>query len=169
MPYLYSVVREGCRTGLPIIRALWLHYPEDIEATKRGDEFLWGRNILVAPVTEKGAKTRDVYLPHGMWIDFWTNEQSVGGRVVSRTVDFTTTPLYITAGAIMPIGPVKQYTNEKVDAPFTLHVYPGADGQFELYEDDGETFNFRRGEWTGISMRWIDKSRRLSLALSKGS
>jgi alpha-glucosidase (family GH31 glycosyl hydrolase) len=78
-------------------------------------------------------------------------------------------PLYVRAGAIIPFGPVKQYTEEKVNAPLTLRIYPGADGQFELYEDDGRTFNFRRGEWMGILMRWTDKSRRLSLALSKGS
>lgn len=169
MPYLYSVVREGCRTGLPIIRALWLHHPKDIEATKRGDEFLWGRDILVAPVTEKAAKSRDVYLPHGVWYDFWNHEKLVGGRVVSRNVALETMPLYVRAGAIIPFGPVKQYTEEKVDAPFTLRLYPGADGQFELYEDDGRSFNFRHGEWIGILMRWIDKSRRLSLVLLKGS
>ena len=75
----------------------------------------------------------------------------------------------VRAGAIIPLGPVKQYTEEKVNAPSTLRVYPGADGQFELYEDDGRTFNFRRGEWMGIVMRWTDKSRRLSLSLSKAS
>jgi len=78
-------------------------------------------------------------------------------------------PLYIKAGAIIPFGPVKQYTEEKVNAPSTLRLYPGADGQFELYEDDGRTFNFRHGEWMGILMRWNDKSRRLALSLSKGS
>ena len=169
MPYLYSVVREGCRTGLPIMRALWLHYPNDIEASKRGDEFLWGRDILVAPVTEKAAKIRDVYLPQGVWYDFWNNEEIAGGRVVSRNVDLATMPLYVRAGAIIPFGPVKQYTEERADTPFSLRVSPGADGQFELYEDDGRTFNFRHGEWMGILMRWTDKSRRLSLALSKGS
>ena len=131
--------------------------------------FLWGRDILVAPVTEKGAKTRDVYLPSGVWYDFWNHEKVVGGRVVSRNVDLATMPLYVRAGAIIPFGPVKQYTEEKVNAPSTLRVYPGADGQFELYEDDGRTFNFRRGEWMGIVMRWTDKSHRLSLSLAKDS
>lgn len=169
MPYLYSVVREGCQTGLPIIRALWLHYPIDPEATKRGDEFLWGPDILVAPVTEKAATSRNVFLPRGVWYDFWNHEKLVGGRVVSRNVDLATMPLYVRAGAIIPFGPVKQYTEEMVDVPFTLRVYPGADGQFELYEDDGRTFDFRRGNWTGIVMRWNDKARQLSLALAKGS
>ena len=74
LPYLYSVVREGHLTGLPVIRALWLHYPDDAVARARGDEYLWGPNILVAPVTEKGATSRRVYLPRGTWYDFWTGE-----------------------------------------------------------------------------------------------
>jgi alpha-glucosidase (family GH31 glycosyl hydrolase) len=104
-----------------------------------------------------------------VWYDFWTNEQVAGGRRVTRSVDLATTPLYVRAGAIIPFGPIKQYTEEKIDAPLTLRVYPGADGRFELYEDDGKTFNFRRGEWMGMQMGWTDKSRRLSIGLSKGS
>ncbi|PYS71500.1 MAG: glycoside hydrolase [Acidobacteria bacterium] len=169
MPYLYSVVREGSQTGLPVIRALWLHESADTQATKRGDEFLWGRNILVAPVTEKGAKTRSVYLPKGTWFDFWTSSPIEGGREITRDVDLATTPIYVRAGAVVPVGPVKQYTEEKVDDPIVLRVYPGASGEFTLYEDDGKTFNFRRGEWMGTQLRWDDKSRRLSIALAKGS
>jgi alpha-glucosidase/alpha-D-xyloside xylohydrolase len=169
MPYLYSVVREGCQTGLPVIRALWLHDSGDPETARRGDEFLWGRDILVAPVTEKGAIVRSVYLPKGKWIDFWTNETVDGGREIIRAVDLATTPLYVRAGAVIPFGPVRQYTEEKVDGPIVLRVYPGSDGEFTLYEDDGKTFNFRRGEWTGVRLKWEEKPRRLSLALAKGS
>ncbi len=92
LPYLYSVVREGCLTGLPIIRALWLHDPDDREGRSRGDEFLWGPNLLVAPVTEKGATTRRLYLPRGRWYDFWTGESVEGGREISRAVDLATIP-----------------------------------------------------------------------------
>jgi hypothetical protein len=169
MPYLYSVVRDGSQTGLPVIRALWLHDYADPETVKRGDEFLWGRDILVAPVTEKGATTRTVYLPKGVWIDFWTNETIVGGREISRDIDLATIPLYVRAGAIIPFGPIKQFSEERVDGPTELRVYPGTNGEFMLYEDDGKSFNFRRGEWTGIRLNWDEKSRRLSLALAKGS
>ncbi len=79
LPYLYSVVHESHATGLPIMRALWLHYPDDPAAVARGDEYLWGRDILVAPVTEKGATSRKVYLPRGTWYDFWTEERIEGG------------------------------------------------------------------------------------------
>ena len=169
MPYLYTVVREGCETGLPIMRALWLHYPDDETAVARGDEFLWGRDMLVAPVTEKGATSRKLYLPRGGWYDFWTDEKVEGGREVSKPVDLATTPLYVRAGAIIPMGPVKQYTAEKVDGPLTLQIYPGANAAFTLYEDDGHTFNFRKGEWMGIEMAWNDSRRRLTLRLAQGS
>jgi hypothetical protein len=169
MPYLYSVVREGHETGLPIIRALWLHYPDDPAAVGRGDEFLWGRDLLVAPVTEKGATSRHLYLPRGNWYDFWTEQKIVGGREVSRPVDLATMPLYFRAGAIIPFGPVKQYTGEKVDLPLILQVYPGANGEFTLYEDDGITFDYRKGKWMKIQIAWNDSRRRLTMRLAPGS
>jgi alpha-glucosidase/alpha-D-xyloside xylohydrolase len=163
MPYLYSAVNECHETGMPIMRALWLHYPDDATAVARGDEYLWGRDLLVAPVTEKGATARKLYLPRGDWYDFWTEEKVAGGREISRPVDLATTPLYARAGAILPFGPLKQYTGEKVDGPLTLVVYPGADGEFMLYEDDGATFNYRNGEWTKIQIAWNDGRRTLSM------
>ncbi len=169
MPYLYSVVRQTCVTGLPIIRALWLHYPDDPAAVVRGDEYLYGRDILVAPVVEKDAASRTLYLPRGSWYDFWTQKKLEGGREITRTVDLGTIPLYCRAGAIIPFGPIKQYTEEKIDSPLTLSIYPGADGQFSLYEDDGKTFNHRRGEFMQIDISWNDRRRRLTLRLAKGS
>jgi alpha-glucosidase/alpha-D-xyloside xylohydrolase len=169
MPYLYSAVRETHETGLPIMRALWLHYPDDATAVARGDEYLWGRDILVAPVVEKGATSRKLYLPRGAWYDFWTEEKVEGGREVSKTVDLATMPLYARAGSIIPLWPVKQYIAEKVDGPLTLVIYPGADATFTLYEDDGHTFDYRRGGWMGVRMAWNDRARRLSLRLAAGS
>ena len=169
MPYLYSAVRVCCETGLPIIRALWLHYAHDETARARGDEYLWGRDILVAPVTEKGATSRQVYLPHAEWYDFWTEEKIAGGREITKPVDLATLPLYVRAGSVIPMGPIRQYTGEQVDGPLTLKVYPGADAEFMLYEDDGRSFNYRRGEWLGISITWNERKRRLSLRLARGS
>jgi alpha-glucosidase/alpha-D-xyloside xylohydrolase len=169
LPYLYSGVREAHDTGLPIMRSLWLHYPGDAAAVNRSDEYLWGRDILVAPVTEKGATSRQVYLPSGTWYDFWTEIKTQGGAEVKRDVDLATLPLYVRAGSIIPMGPVKQYTTEKVDGPVTLTIYPGADGEFELYEDDGLTFDYEKGQSTRIRLAWVDGARRLSLHLSQGS
>ena len=169
MPYLYSAVRETCETGLPIIRALWLHYSDDPMASARGDEYLYGRDILVAPIVEKGATNRSVYLPRGDWYDFWTNERHSGGREITRDVDLATFPLYIRAGAILPTGPVRQYTTEPLDEPLTLTIYPGADGSAFLYQDDGATFDFRTGAYTRVEMRWNESSHRLDLRLAPGS
>lgn len=169
LPYLYSAVRQTHDTGLPIIRALWLHYPEDPRAVGRGDQYLWGRDMLVAPVTERAATSRPVYLPRGRWHDFWTEEAHDGGREIQRAVDLETMPLFVRAGAILPVGPVKQHTGEQVDAPLTLQVYAGADGTCTVYEDDGVSFNHERGDWMGLDVRWTDRERRLDLRLAPGS
>jgi alpha-glucosidase (family GH31 glycosyl hydrolase) len=169
MPYLYSAVHETHETGLPVMRALLLHYSDDPLAAPRGDEYLWGRDILVAPVTEKAAVSRSLYLPRGAWYDLWTEAKIEGGREVTRDVDLETMPLYVRAGAIVPFGPVKQYTAEKSDEPVTLTVYPGADGRFVLYEDDGTTFNFEKGEFMKLRCEWNDRARQLTLSLEQGS
>jgi alpha-glucosidase/alpha-D-xyloside xylohydrolase len=135
----------------------------------RGDQYLYGRDFLVAPVVEKGATSRKLYLPRGLWHDYWTGAQHQGGNEITRDVDLATLPLYVRAGAVIPSGPVKQYTAEAVDEPLTLTVYPGADGSSFLYQDDGETFNFRKGEFTRIEIRWNDAARRLDLHLGKNA
>lgn len=169
MPYLYSAVYEGHVTGLPIMRSLWLHHPDDPAAVARGDEYLWGRNLLVVPVTEKGATTRKAYLPRGTWYDFWTQEKLEGGREIVRPVSLATMPVFARAGGIIPMGPVKQYTDEPVSGPTTLCIYSGADGKFLLYDDDGATSGHENGDWTGIEMSWDDARRRLTLRLADGS
>ncbi len=169
LPYLYSVVHEGHHTGLPVIRALWIYAPTDTAARACGDQYFWGPNLLVAPVTAPGVTSRQVYLPRGKWYDFFTGEAVDGGRVVSRSVDLATMPLYVPAGAILPLGPVKQFTSQNVDGPLTIRVYPGADGHFLLYEDDGASFDYRKGDWMGIDLTWHDGDRRLVLKLREGS
>jgi alpha-glucosidase (family GH31 glycosyl hydrolase) len=169
LPYLYSAVRECVLTGMPVMRALWLHHSDDPQAVARGDEYLWGRDLLVAPVVEPGATARRVYLPRGTWYDFWTGERVDGGREISRAVDLETIPLYVRAGAVIPMGPVKQYVEEKVDGPLSVSIYPGADGLFLLYEDDGRSFKYRNGDWTGLQMRWDDSRRIFSVRHAGGS
>jgi alpha-glucosidase (family GH31 glycosyl hydrolase) len=169
LPYLYSSVRECTKTGIPVMRALWLHYPDDPKAVACGDQYLWGRNVLVAPVVERGATSRRVYLPRGDWYDFWTGERLAGGREISRTVDLETLPLYLPEGSILPLGPVKQYTGERSDQPLSVSIYPGGNASFWLYEDDGSSFNYRKGEWMGIHMEWNDSSRSLTLRLAPDS
>jgi alpha-glucosidase (family GH31 glycosyl hydrolase) len=169
LPYLYSSVRECTKTGMPVMRALWLHYPDDPKAVACADQYLWGRNLLVAPVVEPGATSRRMYFPRGEWYDFWTGERLTGGREISRAVDLATLPLYVPAGSILPLGPVKQYTGESSAQPFSVSIYPGADASLLLYEDDGSSFNYRRGEWMGIHMEWNDRDRTLTLSLASDS
>lgn len=164
MPYLYTAVRECHDTGMPIIRAMWLHYPDDATAAARGDQYMWGRDMLVAPVVEKGATSRSLYLPKGTWIDFWTEQRVAGGREISRPVDLATMPLYVRAGAVLPIGPVKQYTAEPSTVPITLVVFPGANGTSALYEDDGATLNYRKNIGASrCTFKWDDATRRLTI------
>jgi alpha-glucosidase (family GH31 glycosyl hydrolase) len=169
LPYLYSAVRECTITGLPVMRALWLHYSDDRIAIASQDEYLWGRDLLVAPVMEKGATSRRVYLPRGSWYDFWTSEKLEGGREFVRAVNLETMPLYVRAGTILPLGPAKQYTCEEVDQPLSIAIYPGFDASFLLYEDDGRSFNYRNGEWMGTDLHWTEADRTLTLRLSPGS
>jgi len=124
---------------------------------------------MVAPVVEKGATVRQVYLPRGGWYDFWTGERIDGGREIRRAVDLETLPLYVRAGSILPLGPVKQHTAERVDQPYSISIYPGEDASFLLYEDDGNSFNYRKGEWMGVQMDWHDARRTLTMQLASGS
>jgi len=169
LPYLYSAVRECATTGMPIMRALWLHFPDDLRSVECQDQYMWGKSLLVAPVLEKGATTRRVYLPPGTWCDFWTGDRVEGGREINRAVDLETLPLYVRAGSILPLGPVKQFVDENVDAPLAVSIYPGANAAFLLYEDDGRSFNYRKGDWMGIAMSWNDAHKKLDLSLASGS
>jgi alpha-glucosidase/alpha-D-xyloside xylohydrolase len=169
MPYIYSAAKETCETGLPMMRALWLHDPNDPRALARGDQYLFGRDLLVAPVVEKGATSRSLYLPRGTWFDFWTHERHEGGRELVQKVDLGDMPLYVRAGAVLPTGPARQYTAEAVDGPLTMTVFPGASSVSSLYEDDGESFDFRNGEFMRIEMQWDDAARKLTLRLAPGA
>jgi alpha-glucosidase (family GH31 glycosyl hydrolase) len=169
LPYVYSAVRECATTGMPVMRALWLHYPDDPVAVARNDQYLWGRSILVAPVAEKAATARSIYLPRGNWYDFWTNDRLEGGREIRRSIDLETIPLFVAAGTVLPLGSVQQHTDERVDRSLSISIYPGADGSFLLYEDDGRSFNYRKGEWMGTRLIWNDASRTLTLTLAPGS
>lgn len=169
LPYTYTIARECCDSGLPMMRALWLHHHDDPRASARGDQFLWGRDLLVSPVVEKSAASRRLYLPRGSWFDFWTGERLDGGREIDRAVDLETMPLHVRAGAIIPMGPVKQYVDEPVDAPLSVTIHPGADGAFTLYEDDGRSFAHKQGDWMRVTMTWNDAARRFRMALAPGS
>lgn len=164
MPYTYTLAREAYDTGMPLMRALWLHYPDDKRARGQSQEYLWGRDLLIAPVYEKGAASREVYLPAGMWYDWWDNTKHTGGTTVTRKVDLATMPIYVRAGSVIPFDPVRQYLAQPVAEPTTLKVYSGASGEFTLYEDDGTSQDYlrNRGTWTKLS--WDDGAKKLTIS-----
>jgi alpha-glucosidase (family GH31 glycosyl hydrolase) len=164
LPYNYTLIREACDSGLPPMRALFLHYPKDPQAVTLGDEYLWGRDLLVAPVVEPGATARHLYLPAGKWYDWWTDKPVGGGRWVDRPVDLGTLPLYARAGAIVPLDPVRQYTAQPVSESTTLKVFPGADGEFALYDDDGVSLDYLRGNGSWTILHWDERTRTLTIS-----
>ncbi len=164
LPYNYTLVWEACITGMPMMRAMWLHYPDDEICKKTGDQYMWGSDMLIAPVFQKGAATRNIYLPEGNWYDWWTNKLENGSRLVTRDVNLSVMPIYVRAGAIIPYDAIRQYTGQKTTVPTTLKVFTGSDGQFTLYEDDGISQEYLKGKanWTSIS--WNDKEKQLIIA-----
>jgi alpha-glucosidase (family GH31 glycosyl hydrolase) len=163
LPYNYSLAWQARSTGMPLMRALWLHYPEDPTAAGTGGEYLWGRDLLIAPVTTKGTKARDLYLPHGQWYDWWTNEQHKGGKSLTRVVDLETMPIYARAGAIIPLDPLRQHVMQRVRGPTVLKVFRGSDGEFLLYNDDGVTLDYLDGEAALTRLTWDDSAATLTL------
>jgi alpha-glucosidase (family GH31 glycosyl hydrolase) len=168
MPYLYSAAWETHTTGIPLIRSLGLVYPEDTNAWATADAYLWGPNLLVAPVFEKGATERKVYLPAGGWYDYWTAARIEGGSTTTHAAPLDTLPLFVRAGSILPTGPVKQYAAEPSTEKTRLTVYPGADGRFQLYDDDGLSFAYEHGAYRLVDLRWDDGARTLHYRLAQG-
>ena len=114
LPYLYSSAEQTHRTGLPLMRAMWLAAPDDPKASLIDDQYLWGDHILVAPIASKGATTRKVYLPRGDWWEYFKSTPVHGGREVTAQASLDSMPLFVRAGAILPIDPVRQYTAQPV-------------------------------------------------------
>jgi alpha-glucosidase len=168
LPYIYSTCEQAHRSGLPPIRALWLEHPDDEKALQIADQYMWGDHMLVAPVLEPAATHRNIYLPRGEWWDFWTHERARAdqGGEVTREVDLSTIPLYVRAGAVVPMGPVRQYAMEPSDEPIALRVYPGADGQFSWYLDDGVSLAYEQGKFSRVDCSWHDAARKLTIARS---
>jgi alpha-glucosidase len=137
LPYLYSLFWEHTETGMPVMRALFLHYPND-ENCYRGDQFLFGRSVLVAPVCERGATEREVYLPEGEWYDYWTGEKRQGKAKFIAGASLERIPIFVKAGAIIPTWPPMNFVGERPIDRVTLEVYLG-NGEFVWYEDDGES------------------------------
>jgi alpha-D-xyloside xylohydrolase len=169
-PYIYSVAGAVTQDGSTMMRPLVMDFRNDTTARELTDEYMFGPAFLVSPVTEYKARSRQVYLPAGSdWYDFWTGRSAKGGQTVAADAPLDRLPLYMRAGSIVPVGPEQQYIGEKRDAPITLYVYSGANGHFSLYEDDGHTYGYERGEFARIPIDWNDASRTLTIGARAGS
>ncbi len=169
-PYIYSVAGAVTQDGSTLMRPLVMDFRADAAARELTDEYMFGPAFLVNPVTEYKARARQVYLPAGTpWYDFWTGQQVAGGQTITADAPVDRLPLYLRAGAIVPAGPEQQYIGEKRDAPITLYVYAGANGRFSLYEDDGRSYGYERGEFARIPIAWNDATRTLAIGARSGS
>lgn len=166
LPYNYSLGHRVYETGAPFMRALFMDFPNDPKVADLGDEYMFGPAFLVAPVTEQGATARDVYLPVGTdWYNFWTNERFYGGQTVRVSAPIDTLPLFVRAGSIVPFGEVVESTS--VPQKLTeLRVYAGADGDFDLYQDDGTTYAYEKDDLPVAvyvtHLHWANSARKLT-------
>jgi alpha-D-xyloside xylohydrolase len=169
LPYVYSLAGAVAQDGSTMMRPLVMDFPADTIAREVADQYLFGPALLVNPVTEYRARSRLVYLPPTAWYDFWTGQRLAGDRTVRAAAPYDRIPVYVRAGSILPVGPDLQYTDEKPADPITLMVYTGADARFSLYEDDGTSYGYERGEFAGIPLRWDERSRTLIVGRREGS
>lgn len=154
LPYIYTCAREAYDTGLPIMRAMFLEFPDDKECRRQDFQFMFGPSLLVAPVVEQGATTRELYLPKGRWYDWYTGDAFDGGQFITVPAPLDRIPLLVREGSIIPTVEVCKNTAESRTAPVTFRCFP-RDGQtvsFSLYEDDGESLGYTRGEYSDIDV-----------------
>jgi alpha-D-xyloside xylohydrolase len=170
LPYNYSVAWQVTSSGSTIMRALPMDFREDPAALAISDEYCFGPSLLVAPVTEPKADHRKVYLPKGSdWYDFWSGEKSAGGATLNAAAPLDKIPLFVKAGAILPLGPEVEWNDQKPSDPIELRIYPGADGSFTLYEDAGDSYRYEKGECSTIPISWNDKIQTLTIGKRNGS
>ena len=162
MPYIYSLGYRVNQTGAPFMRGLFMDFGDDPKIANIGDEYMFGPALLVAPVTDQGMTTREVYLPAGTdWYNFWTNERVRGGQSLTVSAPIDQIPLFVRAGSILPMGTVVESTSE-VQKIAKLRVYPGVDGAFDLYRDDGTTYAYEKGAFEVSHLHWDDAAKKLT-------
>lgn len=174
LPYIYTYAREAHETGLPLMRPMFLEYPADMETFSTDAQFMFGSELLVAPVVKKGARNKNVYLPEGTWIDYNNKHTAYSGEQW-MTVDapLNTIPMFVKQGSIIPQMPVMNYTDEKPVYPVTFEIFPAAAGSettFSLYEDAGTDLGYLRGEFmrTPITCQTTDTGYTLKVGTRTG-
>jgi alpha-D-xyloside xylohydrolase len=170
LPYVYTLAGDTYHHDGSMMRGMAMDFPADPKVRDINDQYLFGPAFLVAPVTTFKATQRPVYLPAGSaWYDFYSGQRHDGGQTLQAAAPLERMPLFVRAGSIIPTGPVQQYVDEKKDAPLTVVVYTGADGEFSLYEDDGKGYGYEKGEFSRIPLKWNEKTGELSIGARQGS
>ncbi len=182
IPYIYSLAGQVTHQDYTMMRVLPFDFRHDPNVYDIDDEYMFGSSFLVCPVTrpmyfaanstplEGVEKARPVYLPSGSdWYDFWTGQRYAGGQTMLADAPLERMPLYVRSGSIIPIGPKIQYTSDHPDAPIELWVYPGQDGDFTLYEDEQDNYNYEQGSFATLHIAWQDSNRQLTLEGRRGS
>jgi alpha-D-xyloside xylohydrolase len=181
LPYIYSTSWDVTENHSSMMRALVMDFSSDKKVLNIDDQYMFGKSILVCPVTERmynqngkadfsTVKKRELYLPAGTnWIDFWTGEMIKGRQIITRETPLDIMPLYVKAGSIIPIGPDVQYAEEKEWDNLEIRIYEGADGEFTLYEDENDNYNYEKGLYSTITFNWNDGSKTLTISDREGS
>jgi alpha-glucosidase len=170
LPYIYSYAWEASRTGVPLVRPLALEFQDDAQSVATpGDQYLFGRELLVAPALHEGQTNRSVYFPPGRWFDWDTGVEYAGGRSWVVAAPQNRIPVAVRAGAIIPMAPDMKNTSEKPWDPLTLEVYPSGNSGFTLYSDDGNTFGYRRGEFTVTQIACEESAREVVLTIDESN
>jgi len=167
MPYIYSLGWQTHQTGAPFMRALFMDFPNDAKAAKQRYEYMFGPDLLVAPVYQQGMTTRKVYLPAGVdWYNYWTHERYHGGQTITVDAPIQTIPLFVKAGSILPIGEpiLSTATPQKLAR---VEVFAGADAHFTLYNDNGVNYDYEKGDYHLTQLQWNEAAHKFSYTGTK--
>jgi len=168
LPYIYSEAWQITKNGSTMMRPLVMDFNEDTSALNQQFEYMFGKAFLVAPVTEPNVHEWNVYLPESsIWYNFWTGNRFDGGQTINIKATLDKIPLFIKAGSIIPMGPIIQYSTEKND-PVEIRIYPGANGEFTLYEDENDNYNYEKGIYALTRFKWDDTKKTLTVEARKG-
>lgn len=155
LPYIYSLAGQTTLNDYTMARLLAFDFPDDTRVHDIKDQYMFGPALLVCPVVEQKASSRSVYLPKGAdWIDFYSNTLYKGGQTINVTTSLDRIPLFVKAGSIIPMGEVVEYSGAQAGKPITLKVYPGADTSFDLYDDEGDNYNYEKGRYAIHHITW---------------
>lgn len=169
MPYIYSEGWQISRNNSTMMRPMIMDFSKDPEAVAQAYQYMFGKSFLVAPVTAPEVSQWDIYLPKtSAWFDFWTGKRFTGGQTIKTAAPQNQIPLFVKAGSIVPMGRIMQYTSEKMMDTLEIRVYPGADGQFDLYSDEGDNYNYEKGKYTMIPFKWNEKQQTLTIDKQQG-